>query len=224
MSDIRLAFNPVTGRMRRIYELPSELATAIEAVEVNAEGEIIKIKFASKFEAVKTLCEYLKIIDAPLPPPPAGDGTVIHYTEVTLTQLTAEELRVLEVGRFHQFNRRRRLRRHAPRGAGGAARGIALLEEGMCVTAPCRPVTNSTIPPTVGDTTSFSYYANSGCRCRPPGHLNHQLPLIPQTCRSHPERSGLIRADVAPQAFGRWVLPLAPWERMRHKSKLDSEQ
>ena len=80
--------------MRRLYELPDELATAIDAVELNDDGEIVKIKFAPRFNAIKTLGEYLKIIETPLPPPPAGD--VINFTEVILTSLTTEELRVLE--------------------------------------------------------------------------------------------------------------------------------
>ena len=84
----------IDHRSPAFAELVRSILRDLRVVFQTDDGEIVKIKFAPRFNAIKTLGEYLKIIETPLPPPPAGD--VINFTEVILTSLTTEELRVLE--------------------------------------------------------------------------------------------------------------------------------
>jgi phage terminase small subunit len=87
-------FDPVTGEPLRISELPAEVAYCLEAVEVDANGRILKAKMASKIDALKFLSKY-HMLAQDVPDVPV-QATTLNHTEVYLASLTTEELRVIE--------------------------------------------------------------------------------------------------------------------------------
>jgi hypothetical protein len=86
-------FDPVTGIPLRVSEVPAEVAYALESVEVDADGRIVRARFCSKIEALKFLSRYHELaVDVPAVLAP----TTINSTEVYLGSLSTDELRVIE--------------------------------------------------------------------------------------------------------------------------------
>jgi phage terminase small subunit len=88
-------YDPVTGNPKRVSELHPDVAYALDGIETNAEGYIIKARMSGRVEALRFLSKYHELAaDAmPLPAPPS---TVVNHTEVYLGSLTTDELKVIE--------------------------------------------------------------------------------------------------------------------------------
>jgi phage terminase small subunit len=87
-------FDSVTGEPLRISELSPEVAYCLEAVELDANGRIVKAKMCSKIEALKFLSRYHEL--AQDVPDVLVQPMTVNHTEILLSSLSTEELRVIQ--------------------------------------------------------------------------------------------------------------------------------
>jgi hypothetical protein len=71
--DPARAFEPTTGRMRKIAECAPEFRACIEAYEVDADGRLTKLKLRDSLRALENLAKHLNAGWSA-----AGDGSFLR--------------------------------------------------------------------------------------------------------------------------------------------------
>jgi phage terminase small subunit len=81
-ADIGQAFDPSTGQMRHIADLPDEFRTAIASVEVDTDGLITKVRLKDGLAALNALAKHLGILQPETEPTLAP----ANLTQVNVTR------------------------------------------------------------------------------------------------------------------------------------------